>query len=819
MERQYYVRDRLITIEEIEDVRAVRVAADDAGQPIASGLSFGQPASSALQDAAASTETIAAFEKANWVFTQPSASMMAAMDADESVDSAVETGKVMRRPDGSIVVATTRLSVQLKPDFSEEACEKILEEKGLEILIKLRFAPNLYEVRALGRADALEVSVELHDDERFTLAEPAFVEHIPQRFTPADPDFGDQWQWSNTGQGGGTVGADVSAEAAWDTTRGAGIRIAVIDNGFDADHVDLDAGVVGESGFYTDAGAGSPANFTQGTVGIPDSNHGTFCAGMAASRHNNGTGGCGAAPESDLMLIACLGDQVGTQVTLARAVGYAANPTTEVAGADPADGADILVSSLGPNGATWNLTATLQMALEWAATNGRNGRGLAIFWAASNGNNVNIMLDEVVSHPDVIAVVRSTRNDLEDNAARGAATELIAPGVDVYATFSGDNYGTWTGTSFAAPCAAGCAALALSVNPNLTRDELRQIMRDTADEIGGVVYDGTGHNDDYGFGRVNAAAAVQRVLDLLNAPPVLQNIPPIVVDENSQVNRMVLAADPEGEPLTFSLNGPPFATLTATGANTAKLAVQPGFDDSGNYLARVRAIDPHGEFDEKFVSIMVRNVNRPPVLANIGPIVAHEGSSLIRTITATDPDLQAVAFNATGLPGFAVFNDEGSGTGRLTLQPDYKDAGLYHTTMSVTDPEGATDSESFSIRVINVLMPLATQITELPFQPNEGVIELKVNNLLPNLASQVQIQNGAGWVNITNANGDRAWFHETLVAGEVVRYAYGHNALGGLYRWVIYDKAEGLDQGWAVSAEFSIVEMGKHIVVEVTLPN
>jgi len=109
-------------------------------------------------------------------------------------------------------------------------------------------------------------------------------------------------------------------------------------------------------------------------------------------------------------------------------------------------------------------------------------------------------------------------------------------------------------------------------------------------------------------------------------------------------------------------------------------------------------------------------------------------------------------------------------------------------------------------------------ITELPFQNNEGVIELKVKGLLPNLASQVQIQSGAGWVNVTNANGDRAWFHETLVAGEVVRYAYGHNALGGLYRWVIYDKAEGLDQGWAVSAEFVISEMGKHIVVEVTLP-
>ena len=119
------------------------------------------------------------------------------------------------------------------------------------------------------------------------------------------------------------------------------------------------------------------------------------------------------------------------------------------------------------------------------------------------------MKDEVVSHPDVIAVVRSTRDDLEDNAARGPAVELIAPGVEVFSTTGDDGYGTSTGTSFAAPCAAGCAALALSMNPRLTRDELRAIMRDSAGKIGGVAYDANGHNDNYGFGRVNANEAVQ----------------------------------------------------------------------------------------------------------------------------------------------------------------------------------------------------------------------------------------------------------------------------------------------------------------------
>jgi thermitase len=135
---------------------------------------------------------------------------------------------------------------------------------------------------------------------------------------------------------------------------------------------------------------------------------------------------------------------------------------------------------------------------------------MAIFWAASNGRNVDVLEDEVVSHPDVIAVVRSNRKDLEDNAARGPEVELIAPGVDVFSTESGNGYGTSTGTSFAAPCAAGCAALALAVAPELTRDELRTLVHETADKIGGVAYDADGHNDDYGFGRVNASALVAR---------------------------------------------------------------------------------------------------------------------------------------------------------------------------------------------------------------------------------------------------------------------------------------------------------------------
>ena len=511
MNRVYYQRGERRSLEEVDDLVALKPVA---GREI--GTAAGQERDA--RSLGMPGGTFEAFRNAGWVFVEPTAETSRRVDERDLENLAGDAGKVVVKPNGRFGVVSSRLSVQLIEDIPENEVESVLEDLGLELVAQLTFAPNLFEVNTTAHADALEASLQLQDDPRVKIAEPVFEEHIPGRLTPTDPRYGDQWQWSNTGQAGGTAGADVSAEDAWDRTLGAGIRVAVIDNGFLASHEDLQPGILGNSGFFVQA---SPRpNFTTGTAGMPGGDHGTFCAGMVGARQGNGVGVSGAAPECNLMLLACLVDQVGNQLTLARAVAYAADPSGEVAGADPSAGADILVSSLGPNGAAWDLTTPLQLAIEFAAANGRGGLGMAIFWAASNGNNVDIMQDEVVSHADVIAVVRSNNRDLEDNAARGDEVELIAPGVNVFSTGGNGGYRFATGTSFAAPTAAGCAALALSVNPNLTRDELRSIMRDTADQIGGVVYDANGHNDDYGFGRVNAAAAVEAA-DAAGPAPVL----------------------------------------------------------------------------------------------------------------------------------------------------------------------------------------------------------------------------------------------------------------------------------------------------------
>ena len=505
-QREYFIGKRKRTIEQLDEVVAVRLAppagdaraagtpVDALGTPVARAAR-GHPARDAIPGDVASS-----FARANWHFVLPTAAVRADLAARSAAAAPVEdVGCVFQRADGSVAVATDALTVQLRPDLSDDQAKAALRERNLEVIRAVPFAPNTYEVRAVGRPDSLAASQELQGDDRFTFADPVFQEQISGRAAPDDPRYADQWQWHNTV----LPGADVHLEAAWQHTRGQGIHVAVIDNGFDADHPDLAAGVHEASGSFAANGT-----FVPGTVGMPDSGHGTFCAGMVGARADNGLGGVGAAPDCSLVLVACLPDQIGAQTTLARAVAYAADHALENPAAAAGRGADIIACSLGPNGAVWEMQTVLALAIEYAARQGRGGRGCPIFWATSNGRDVDILLDEVVSHPDVIAVGRSTRFDTEHDSARGPKLEYLAPGVDVLSTTSGGGYGFSTGTSFAAPCAAGVAALVMAADPALDRDGLRRLMVESCDKIGDVAYDAQGRNDDYGHGRVNAEAAV-----------------------------------------------------------------------------------------------------------------------------------------------------------------------------------------------------------------------------------------------------------------------------------------------------------------------
>ncbi|HND55666.1 MAG TPA: S8 family serine peptidase, partial [Pirellulaceae bacterium] len=136
-----------------------------------------------------------------------------------------------------------------------------------------------------------------------------------------------------------------------------------------------------------------------------------------------------------------------------------------------------------------------------------------------------------------IAVGASTDWDYRANYSQfGAEVDIVAPsnggfagivttdrtGADGYNTTpgtAGDYTNSFGGTSSATPLAAGIGALLLAKNPGLTSEQIRQAMRSTADKIGGVTYT-NGFSPYYGYGRVNAAAALAAIRADTTGPSV-----------------------------------------------------------------------------------------------------------------------------------------------------------------------------------------------------------------------------------------------------------------------------------------------------------
>jgi len=132
-----------------------------------------------------------------------------------------------------------------------------------------------------------------------------------------------------------------------------------------------------------------------------------------------------------------------------------------------------------------------------------------------------------ISYPaslaSTIALGASTDSDYRSHFSQyGTELDLVAPSGGGYGAIvttdrtgtdgynSGDYVYGFSGTSAAAPLAAGTAALLLAEDPKLASEQIRAIMRNTADKIGGVTYE-DGFSEYYGYGRVNAAAGVSWV--------------------------------------------------------------------------------------------------------------------------------------------------------------------------------------------------------------------------------------------------------------------------------------------------------------------
>lgn len=327
---------------------------------------------------------------------------------------------------------------------------------------------------------------------------------------PNDSNFGLEWGLQNTRQFFGAVaGADINAVNAWSITQGASsIKIAVIDEGVDASHPEL-AGKV-----LTGYNSLDETNNTTPRIG---DYHGTAVAGVAAANSNNGSGIAGTCWFCQILPVKVAerdanGNWTATTESLASGIDWAWQ-----------NGADVLNNS-------WTMTApsdTVQLAIINARFSGRGGKGSTIIFASGNENQSSVPFPASLNSY-VIAVGASnwcdqrktpTNNACNNNNASwgsnyGSALDLVAPGEAIYTTCnvgqcSNSSYVYLSGTSLAAPFVSGTVGLLYSLNPNLTPDQVQQILQKGAKDIGAP-----GIDTETGYGRLDAYRAIKRLYNL-----------------------------------------------------------------------------------------------------------------------------------------------------------------------------------------------------------------------------------------------------------------------------------------------------------------
>ncbi len=286
------------------------------------------------------------------------------------------------------------------------------------------------------------------------------VDHRARAYwSPGDPRIPDQWALARMG-----------AATAWNSTRGDGATVAVIDTGVDYQHPDL-AGRVDLGWDFVD-NDDDPMD-VQG--------HGTHVAGIAAASAGNAIGGSGLAPESRVLAVRALdADGAGFYSWIANAIVYSAD-----------QGAQVINLSLGGSAGS----QALREAVGYAAS-----RGAVVTCATGNDGAGRIGVPARYEGCTSIGATGS-RDRVAAFSNRGSGIDLVAPGEAILSTVMGSGYEAWDGTSMATPFVSGLAAL-LMAEGHSARTALK-VMRDTARDIGPSGWDRTS-----GFGRINAAAAM-----------------------------------------------------------------------------------------------------------------------------------------------------------------------------------------------------------------------------------------------------------------------------------------------------------------------
>ena len=341
----------------------------------------------------------------------------------------------------------------------------------------------------------------------------------------SDPWYGCQWHLNNTDEFDDSAGEDINVESVWTGgNMGSGINVAIVDDGLEADHVDLVDNVV----------AARNHDFTgQGGVYDPLESHGTAVAGLVAARDND-IGVRGVAPRASIF----------AYNVIARGSSVSRNEANAMYKSEDAAVTAVSNNSWGhvPNGLPYSPSSTWERAVTRGVNEGYGGKGIVYVLTGGNGHedaNNDSNLDGRANYYAVVAACAVAYDDKRsDYSELGANLWVCAPSNSgrglqgITTTHIPDRYrDNFGGTSAAAPIVSGVVALMRAANADLTWRDVKLILAASArqndatnagwDE-GALKYGSTtdryDFNHEYGFGMVDAAAAVALADGWTNVP-------------------------------------------------------------------------------------------------------------------------------------------------------------------------------------------------------------------------------------------------------------------------------------------------------------
>ncbi len=361
-----------------------------------------------------------------------------------------------------------RLLVRYKRGTSSEKMQAMHLAIGARVLRALPLVSGLQLIQLAEGMTVPQALAHYRKDASVLYAEPDYIVHIVG--APNDPDFPAQWSLQNTGQNGGTAGADIHAVQAWSLTTGSpNVVVGVIDTGVDYNHQDLSANIwSATNGYSVTTANGTTVKCAPGSHGfnmvadtcdpMDDNGHGTHVSGTIGAAGNNGVGVAGINWQVRILSCKFL-DSTGAGST-DNAIACL-NLMKELKDS----GANIIVTnnSWGGGDSSQALHDAIAAAMD---------DGMLFIAAAGNDFSDN---DDFPTYPanfylpNVIAVAATDRNDSVvtfSNYGR-RTVHIAAPGRDILSTTPNNTYGYDSGTSMATPHVTGVAALLKAQSPNL----------------------------------------------------------------------------------------------------------------------------------------------------------------------------------------------------------------------------------------------------------------------------------------------------------------------------------------------------------------